>query len=136
MMLMHRFKNKNLWLGRRYEGYIAWLLKSQGWDVEQRGKYGKFDRGIDLTATKDGRTRYIQCKKRKSIFNIRENVVSQFYGSVVAVVGQKDIDKVELYIYSTVKPSAYALDEAEKLNIKFEQIRFPFFRNAKAISAT
>lgn len=118
-------------IGRRYEYYIKWILTKDGWEVQDRGKYGYYDRGVDLIATKNGTTRYIQCKGWKHTHRIHEDVVNQLYGTVVAIVGAENLKDVEMYIYSSARLSNYAQAQADKLNVHFERKFFPFWHRKK-----
>ncbi len=122
--MFKKYKHNNTILGRRYENYVAGYLKHYGWDVTKRGQYGVYDRGIDLIATRNGVTRYIQCKNWKYTRNINENVINQFYGSVVSQEGADNVKNVELFIYSPAKPTDYAKDKAEKLGIQFRRVSY------------
>jgi hypothetical protein len=117
--------------GRRYEHYIAASLRKHGWDVIDRGKYGYYDRGIDLIATKNGVTRYIQCKGWNYTFIIHENVVNQLYAAVASNVGQENLHTVEIYIYFPARLSNYAKAQADKLNVHFARKILPFWPRKK-----
>lgn len=104
--------------GHKYEYYIGWMLRNQGYEVEPRTKYRYYDRGIDLIATKDGRTCYIQCKGWSKHRQLHEDVIDHFYGSVAYQVGPENMRAVELWIYSSAEPTSYARAHAEKLNIQ------------------
>lgn len=111
--------------GRRYEYYIAWLLRGDGWTVTETGREGFNDHGIDLIATRDGITRYVQCKGWKRWKMIHEDVVSHLFGSVAAIEGLEKLGSVEMYIYSPAKLDSYAALEADKLHITFVRKRYP-----------
>ena len=113
--------------GERYEQHIASLLRNDGWQVQETGREGVNDHGIDLVATKDGITRYVQCKGWKRWRVIHDDVVSQLYGAVAATVGVDHMGpSVELYIYSPASLGDYAAVEAQKLGIRFMRANFPF----------
>lgn len=118
-MLMHMSYAETKWreAGKEYENYIADKLRAQGWEVEQPGMDGVNDHGIDIIATKDGVKRYIQCKGWKRRRIIHEDVVTQLYGSVVAIEGIENIRNVELYIYSPAHFGNYAEYIAKRLNV-------------------
>jgi len=111
--------------GAQYEQYIAKYLRQDGWAVEEIGRNGIWDHGIDLIARKDGIQRYIQCKGWNRRKFIHEDVVDQLYGSVAAFVGRDEVDSVEKYIYSPARLDDYAQGVAGRLGIKFERVRFP-----------
>lgn len=119
--------------GKRYEHHVAQVLRSEGWEVEETGQEGMNDHGIDLIATKDGRTQYIQCKGWKRWRMIHEDVVSQLFGSVAAQVGLNQLANAsnEIYIYSPAKLDPYAQFEAERLNIKFIRMPYSYWRSKR-----
>ncbi|WP_426234813.1 hypothetical protein [Pseudomonas sp. TWP3-2] len=46
-----------------YERWVGLELEQQGWEVDYRGlTLGLLDKGIDLVAFSEGRTRFLQCK--------------------------------------------------------------------------
>lgn len=108
--------------GKYYEKRIAHILRRAHWNVVETGRNGFNDHGIDIVASKDGVTRFIQCKGWRKSKYIHEDVISQLYGSVAARVGAENLGKVEMYIYSPAKLDDYAAQEAERLNIKFQRV--------------
>ena len=115
--------------GAGYERYIAWKLRSNGWDVVETGRDGVGDHGIDLIATKDGKKRYVQCKGWKWWKTLHEDVVSQLFGSVAGIEGAENLSgNIEMYIYSPAKLSDYANSEADKLHVQFVRAGFPHWR--------
>lgn len=111
--------------GAQYEAYVANQLRQQGWNVTETGLSGRNDHGIDLIATKEGTTRYIQCKGWKRHKYIHEDVVSQLLGSVAAIEGLDNLQGVEKYIYSSARLDDYAAKEAERLDIGFVRMTYP-----------
>jgi hypothetical protein len=111
-------------IGLIYERIVAKQLRKGGWEVSNRGKYGVHDHGIDLIATKNDVTRYIQCKGWDHKKSIHVDVVNQFYGSVISVTGPDDLKNVEMYIYANAHLDAYAQDVAKRHNIAFVLQRF------------
>lgn len=85
--------------GRRYESFIAQTLRIEGWEVDETGRNGIHDHGIDLIASKEGVRRYVQCKGWSRDKFIHEDVVSQLLGSVAAIEG---LDKVLTYLTNRV----------------------------------
>jgi hypothetical protein len=130
-MYLKTKNNKNARKGRSYEYYISWSLRRDGWEVQPRGKYGYFDRGIDIVASRGGITRYIQCKGWKKRYEIHEDVFNQFYGSVVSQAGAENLSNIEMYIYSPATPTNYAKAAADKLNIHFIRKNFYFWHRKK-----
>jgi hypothetical protein len=117
--------------GDRYERYIASMLRGEGWEVIEKGKYGYYDHGIDLIATKDGMTRYIQCKGWQFWKELPETVVTQLFGSVAAIEGIDNIRNVEIYIYASATLGSYAADDARKLNVQFVLKRFNYWKHGR-----
>ncbi len=108
-------------VGRKYEHFIAGLYEGWGWEVIRNGDLGIHDGGIDIIATKDGRTRFIQCKYLSPWKRIHENVVSQLYGATHAKADTYDMATVDMYIYSTANLDEDAHVMAEKLGIHFQK---------------
>jgi hypothetical protein len=111
--------------GHRYEQYVAQTLRQQGWTVIDNGSNGVEDHGIDLIATKDGVSRYIQCKGWNRHKVIHEDVVSHLFGSVAAIEGVDNLQGVEKYIYSPAQLDDYSQAEAERLGIHIEHLALP-----------
>jgi hypothetical protein len=124
-MYMSLIERKQRLAGQRYEAFIAWSLRQDGWEVQETGRDGVNDHGIDLIASKDGKTRYVQCKGWKWWKTIHENVVSQLLGSVAAIEGIENLGNVEMYIYSPARLDDYAKAEAHKLNIWYVRVGYP-----------
>lgn len=114
--------------GERYERYIASMLRHDGWEVMEKGKYGMYDHGIDLIATKGGKTRYIQCKGWQFWKELPESVVTQLFGSVAAIEGIDNVRNAEIYVYSSAKLHPIAADTAQKLGVEFVEKRFKYFK--------
>lgn len=128
MYSKHRLKYKEYrqrQAGKVYENYVAQLLRQEGWVVDESGRNGFKDHGIDLNASKDGVRRYIQCKGWKREWFIHDDVVSQLYGSVAAIEGTENLKGVECYIYSPAQLDSYASAEAKRLNIQFGRLDYP-----------
>lgn len=117
--------------GHKYEYFISWKLRKEGWEVIPRTKYGKYDRGIDLIATKGEKLRYIQCKGWSHKRTLYENTIDQLYGSVVYQVGQVNLINTEIYLYSPTRLSSYALDHAKKLGIEYFHEPYPYWKRKK-----
>jgi hypothetical protein len=101
--------------GKRYELYCGYCFEKKGYKVEYHGiKEGKNDLGIDLIATKDGKTLIIQCKRRRQEGKIHHNTVCQLFGSTVWYA-----DRKKLKLFEDVTPvlmTSGELDEtAEKM---------------------
>jgi HJR/Mrr/RecB family endonuclease len=111
--------------GHRYEHAVAWTLRKEGWDVEETGRNGIHDHGIDLIATKEGRKMYVQCKGWKRWRRIHEDVISQLVGSVAGIEGFENVQFVEMALYSPAKLGDYAAEEAQRLNVQFVRMHYP-----------
>lgn len=129
--LMHR--SPKYWIGKRkqeagaaYEIYVAEQLRRDGWQVDETGRNGINDHGIDLIASKDGVKRYVQCKGFRQTGHIYENVVSQLYGSVAGIEGTENLEGVEKYIYSPASLDPTAAAAAERLGISFVRMDYPY----------
>jgi hypothetical protein len=120
--------------GHKYEYYISWKLRNEGWIVEPRTKYKQYDRGIDLIATKDEKIRYIQCKGWSSLKVLHENVIDQLYGSVAYQVGPANLLQTEMFIYSSAYPSNYAREHAKRLNIQIYHEPYPRWKRKKRLN--
>jgi hypothetical protein len=117
--------------GERYERLVASLLRNEGWEVMEKGKYGVYDHGIDLIATKDGKTRYIQCKGWQFWKELPESVITQLFGSVAAIEGIDNIRNVEIYIYTSAKLHPIALEAAQKLNVQYVVKRYDYWKHKR-----
>lgn len=99
--------------GKRYELYCGYCFEKKGYKVEYHGiKEGKNDLGIDLIATKDGKTLIIQCKRRKQEGKIHHNTICQLFGSTVWYA-----DRNSLELYKNITPvlmTSGQLDETAK----------------------
>lgn len=70
-------------LGEIYERYIGQTLEAQGFSVEYNGiNKGKEDSGVDLIASKDGITAFVQCKNWSVRQTIHEKYIYQLHGAV------------------------------------------------------
>ncbi len=122
--------------GRKYECYVSWKLRREGWEVSPRTKYGKYDRGIDLIAIKDGKVRYTQCKGWARTKTLYENSIDQLYGSFAYQVGPENMKMTEIFLYSSAQLSDYARDHAKKLGIEFFHEPFPNWYRRKRLYRT
>ena len=83
-------------IGLAFERYYGYLIEQEGFSVNYWGiKRGVQDGGIDLVAKKGKKTTYVQCKYWSKNTVIRENTVSQLYGSSLNMYLQNggDIDE-------------------------------------------
>lgn len=63
-----------------FEEYIADLFRRLGYKTEATG--GSHDGGVDVTAERDGKKHYIQCKKYFSKHQVGSPEVREFYGAI------------------------------------------------------
>lgn len=127
------YRSPRYWIGKRkqeagaaYEVYIAEQLRQEGWQVDETGRNGIHDHGIDIIASKDGVKRYIQCKGWQPTSFMHEDVVAQLYGSVAGIEGTENLEGVEKYIYSPAQLDPTAAAEAERLGIGFVRMEYPY----------
>lgn len=120
-------------IGERFELSYGNLLEQQGYEVEYNGiNKGVSDGGIDLVATKNDEICYIQCKYWNKSTKVRENVVSQLYGSALNLFLKKNTDinefsalvkngKIKLILATHTVLSKEAKEFAERLGIIYEE---------------
>lgn len=88
-----KWKNK-LNIGLEFERYCGYLYEKSGYTVEYNGILkGKSDGGIDLIAYNKNKKIYIQCKYWSAHKQIRENTITQLFGSALKMA----IDNGETY---------------------------------------
>lgn len=96
-LIIQRYKEKwknKLNIGLEFERYCGYLYEKNGYTVEYNGILkGKSDGGIDLIAINKEKKLYIQCKYWGVNKQIRENTITQLFGSAL----KKAIDDGENY---------------------------------------
>lgn len=96
-IVLDRYKNSwkdKLNIGLEFERYCGYLYEKKGYQVKYWGILnGKADGGIDLIAKNKTKTLYIQCKYWGNSKTIRENTISQLFGSALKMA----IDNEETY---------------------------------------
>lgn len=96
-LIVQRYREKwkdKLNIGLEFERYCGYLYEKNGYTVEYNGILkGKSDGGIDLIATNKNKKIYIQCKYWSMNKQIRENTITQLFGSAL----KKAIDDGENY---------------------------------------
>lgn len=133
-LLKYQEKQKSLLeIGFAFERYYGYLMEEKGYSVKYHGILnGTGDGGIDLIAYDKKTTKYIQCKYWSNRKVIRENTVSQLYGSALNIELQqgstmekfiKDIKsgKVQLVLATKTVLSEEAKAFAKRLNIIYEE---------------
>lgn len=75
----------NWQIGRDYELYIAYIYRSNGYEVDTFGSYmGIEDLGRDLIAKKDNKIEIVQCKYWSHEKTIHEKHIFQLFGTLVS----------------------------------------------------
>ena len=118
-------------IGRRYEYYIGWLLRQDGWLISERTSLGVDDEGIDLIAHKGPRTAYVQCKGWSPLKLIHENVIDHLYGSVAYQVGPDQVHTVDVILYTSSSLTTHAVAHAAKLGVQVLQAEYPRWKRKK-----
>lgn len=135
-VVLERYKNtwKNkLNIGLEFERYCGYLYEKKGYQVKYHGILnGKVDGGIDLIAKNNKETIYIQCKYWGNNKLIRENTISQLFGSALKMALDRGesyesfIDKVRenkisILLLTKTEISEEAKIFCEKLKIKYKE---------------
>jgi hypothetical protein len=111
--------------GDRYEHYVAELMRSDGWQVNERTNLGFDDEGIDLTARRDNVVCYVQCKGWADDKLIHENVIDQLYGSAIYQAKALTSEEVEIRLYTSALISERAHLHAMKLGVQILSAPIP-----------
>lgn len=85
-------------IGKAYERYIGYFFEELGYKVQFHGiEKGLADWGRDLVCIKNSETYIVQCKcwSKKKGYPIRENAVSQLYGSTIKYIIEHFSDALE-----------------------------------------
>lgn len=135
-VVLERYKNtwKNkLNIGLEFERYCGYLYEKKGYQVKYHGILnGKADGGIDLIAKNKKETIYIQCKYWGNNKLIRENTISQLFGSALKMALdngesyesfiQKIIEnKISILLLTKTAISEEAKMFCEKLKVKYKE---------------
>lgn len=72
-----------------FEHFIADLLRKQGYKASVVG--GQSDRGVDVKATKKGKTYVVQCKRYRPGLAIKSPEMQQFVGSMAIAKADRGI---------------------------------------------
>ncbi len=115
-------------IGIAYEEQVAHELSLKGYKIRYDGiLLGATDRGIDLLATHGEETLIVQCKCHSILKPLRENVITQLYGTVEAYRRRERRDLVIGVVYTTTTLDSFATETAESLGI--EVVQSPFRRD-------
>lgn len=113
---------KTSWqIGRDYELYVGYRMRSNQFIVEQSGVSDKFeDLGRDIIATKNDIHYIVQCKYWSSDKIIREKHIAQLYGTSVCYALEHNLprEKVRAVFYTNIGFSDMAKQFAEALSVK------------------
>ena len=138
-------RQKSNWqIGRDFEMFCAWYLEQEGYSVERYGiEKGVNDLGRDLIATcsfmSDRKILIIQCKCWNKDREIRENVISQLYGTYFAYIheNEENIKKDNIEVIPVImfpqfsRLSDVAKEFCEKLNVRIKQLDYKDFPRIK-----
>lgn len=120
--MLANFRRKRA--GRRYEAFVADLMRQQGWAVTERTDLGFDDEGIDMIASKGLRMAYVQCKGWNKHKQLHENVVDHLYGSVAYQVGPQNVHTVDVLLFTSTELTPHAVAHAKKLGVQVLHERF------------
>jgi hypothetical protein len=130
----------NWQIGRDYELYIGYRLRSRGYKVWQYGIEKKLeDLGCDIIAIKDDKVHIIQCKRWKEEKKIHEKHILHLYGTYILLRrNYKDILNIGLFnetvmanFISTHQVTDKAKEIAKILNVGLDIIQFQEFPRIK-----
>ena len=125
-------------IGKMYERYVGYLYEQKGFKVEYRGiEMGLKDGGIDLICRKNGEILLVQCKNWNMESTIYEKHICQLYGASRfydkdsiqmeysgSLFADAVWDRVTPVFVSTTKLDNHAIEVANKLGVKIENIPF------------
>lgn len=131
-------KYKNSWkdklnIGLEFERYCGYLYEKKGYQVKYWGILnGKADGGIDLIAKNKTKTLYIQCKYWGNSKTIRENTISQLFGSALKMaidngetyesfIKKVKAEKIRIILLTKTEISEEAKQFCEKLNVIYKE---------------
>lgn len=120
-------------IGLEFERYCGYLYENKGYQVKYWGILnGKSDGGIDLIAKNKDTVLYIQCKYWSNHKTIRENTITQLFGSAlkIAIDNGDTYDsfikkiknkKIKIILLSKSEISKEAKIFCEKLNVLYKE---------------
>ncbi|WP_278538627.1 restriction endonuclease [Fusobacterium varium] len=134
--VLERYKNSwkdKLNIGLEFERYCGYLYEKKGYQVKYWGILnGKADGGIDLIAKNKNKILYIQCKYWGNSKTIRENTISQLFGSALKMaidngetydsfIKKVKSEKIRIILLTKTEISEEAKQFCEKLNIIYQE---------------
>lgn len=135
-LVLERYKNSwkdKLNIGLEFERYCGYLYEKKGYQVKYWGILnGKADGGIDLIAKDKTKTLYIQCKYWGTSKIIRENTISQLFGSALKMaidngetyesfIKKVKSEKIRIILLTKTEISEEAKTFCEKLNVIYQE---------------
>ncbi|MCC6962237.1 MAG: restriction endonuclease [candidate division Zixibacteria bacterium] len=127
-------KSKTNWeLGKEYERFIGYTFEREGYSVRYQGILeGYDDLGRDLICSKQGNVVIVQCKRWSKHRTIRENHVTQLYGTLVKYqIESRDRSAIGA-LYTTTTLSERAGEFASHLGVIVrESYPFQFYPSIK-----
>lgn len=135
-VVLERYKNSwkdKLNIGLEFERYCGYLYEKKGYQVKYWGILnGKSDGGIDLVAKSKTKTLYIQCKYWGTSKTIRENTISQLFGSALKMaldngetyetfIKKVKSEKIRIILLTKTEISEEAKSFCEKLNVIYQE---------------
>jgi hypothetical protein len=79
-----------------YERWVGIVLERQGWEVDYRGlTLGLLDKGIDLIAFREGKTRYLQCKFMHTPFS--KQMIEQILYNGSQYLHKRELNRGDIY---------------------------------------
>lgn len=127
-----KYKKKQK-IGFEFERYCGYFLENKGYKVKYNGILnGLNDGGIDLIVEKDDKIIYVQCKYWSLTKFIRENSISQLFGSafefelkkgksMLEIMGDIQDKKLIFLIMTKTKLSDEAKKFCELLKVKYKE---------------
>ncbi len=135
-LIVQRYKEKwknKLNIGLEFERYCGYLYEKNGYTVEYNGILkGKSDGGIDLIAIDKDKKLYIQCKYWSANKQIRENTITQLFGSALKMaidegenynsfIEKLNSEKIRIILLTKTELSEDAKSFCKKLNILYKE---------------
>lgn len=126
-------KKSKLEIGLEFERYCGYLYEKNGYKVKYNGILnGLSDGGIDLIAENEIKKIYIQCKYWGNNKVIRENSISQLFGSSLSrAISEGETtesffkkvkeEKIRMVVLTKTELSGEAKEFCKKLNILFKE---------------
>lgn len=135
-LTVSRYKEKwkdKLNIGLEFERYCGYLYEKNDYKVDYNGILkGKSDGGIDLIASNKNKKIYIQCKYWSINKQIRENAITQLFGSALkkaiddgetynSFIEKLNSEKIRIVLLTKTELSLEAKLFCKKLNILYKE---------------